>query len=184
MWRKLLVLLLGLLILGMGVTKTSNTTNIAGPDFPTSKLNLPTYYIGSPEVGVIVQKAGFTKVTILDDFKTLPKEKGVIIISRGLNEREINLLDKALKNGFIIVAIGEDALNQVKQTLLKMKAISVDFYYSDSGGKLVRTKVYAYKIMKKLPNGRYGVYIKGYAGNVTPEMLKTAAFEAVSAEGS
>jgi hypothetical protein len=175
MWKKFLSLLLGLLILGMVDIGASNIT--------TDELNLPVYYVGSPEVGAVVQKAGFNKVSILDSFKTLPGEEGIIIINRSLNEHEVNL-GEALKRGFTIVAIGEDALSQVRRTLLKMNLPSVDFYYSDSRGKLVRTKVYAYKLMKKLPNGKYGIYIKGYAGNLTPEMLKTAAFEAVNTNGN
>ncbi|WP_157726700.1 hypothetical protein [Thermococcus sp. P6] len=162
--------------------RTSSTT-LEGVNMRASNTTPAVYYVGSPEVAAIVQKAGFNKVSTLNGFKALSGEEGIIIINRSLNENEVDL-GEALKRGFVIVTIGEDALYQMRRTLLKMNCPSVDFYYSDSRGKLVRTKVYAYKLMKKLPNGKCRIYIKGYAGNLTPGMLRTAAFEALSTGGN
>ncbi|WP_157255120.1 hypothetical protein [Palaeococcus ferrophilus] len=166
------------------ITEKSEVLPVSQPERLNDVTKVPVYYVGSPEIGELIQKAGFTKVSVLNRIRMLPKEKGVMIISRKLNDYEVDLLDKALKNEFIIITVGKEPLDQMGRILSKMRAISVEFYYSDTNGNLVETEVYAYKVIKRLPNGKYGVYIKGYAGDVTPDVLKTAAFEAMTTEGS
>ena len=168
----------------INITENSSVLPETQPDKLNDVTKVPVYYAGPPEIGEVIQKAGFTKVSVLRDIEAVPRGKGIIILSRKLDDRGADLLDRALKKGFIIITVGKEARDQMKPILSKIGAISAEFYYSDSQGRLVETKIYAYKVIKRLPNGKYGVYIKGYAGEVTPELLKTAAFEAMSAEGS
>ncbi len=126
------------------------------------------YILGPRWLREYALKAGFKDIFILDALLEVPERVGLIVLGRVLSESELATLKVCMLEGFVILVINGDVNRQVLRLVSGLAAFSVRY----NG-----TEVYAYRLLSDIPyiHGRHSIYIKGYGGSLSPDVLRDSA---------
>lgn len=135
-------------------------------DLYDSKINIPIYILGDSRLENIAKQAGFYKIYTLNKLTTPTAGKGILVIGRMLNNNETIILIDILKEGFVTITINHTISEQTIPIISNIAIFTVNF----NG-----TNIYAFKLLNMLKNKRYSIVIKGYAGELSPDVLRDSA---------